>query len=89
MNERDVGVVSTGSVDNKIVAITGAASGMGKATAELFAERGATVELIDVSPDVAEVADSLGVEHAHVGDVRDSAFCTCLLYTSPSPRDRG
>ena len=72
MNEGD-------GVDNKVVAITGAASGMGKATAELFAERGATVELIDVSPDVAEVADSLGVDHAHVGDVRDSAFCTSTI----------
>ena len=82
-----------------VVAITGAASGMGKATAELFAERGATVELIDIAETVSAVASSIGANNAYVGDIADSGFCTrtidavvaehgrCLLYTSPSPRD--
>ncbi|MFC5591232.1 SDR family NAD(P)-dependent oxidoreductase [Sporosarcina soli] len=36
-------------IKNKVVAITGAASGIGLATAELFAEAGATVALIDIN----------------------------------------
>lgn len=38
-------------IKNKVVAITGAASGIGLATAELFAEAGATVALIDINED--------------------------------------
>lgn len=36
-------------IKNKVVAITGAASGIGLATAELFAEAGAQVALIDIN----------------------------------------
>ncbi|WP_248736120.1 SDR family NAD(P)-dependent oxidoreductase [Neobacillus rhizosphaerae] len=36
-------------INNKVVAITGAASGIGLATAELFAEAGANVALIDIN----------------------------------------
>ncbi len=59
----------------KVVAVTGAASGMGKASAQLFSEKGATVCLIDVSPDVASVAGSIS-GHAYKGSVADSNFCT-------------
>lgn len=36
-------------IKNKVVAITGAASGIGLATAELFAEAGASVALLDIN----------------------------------------
>lgn len=41
------------SLDGKAVAITGAGSGMGRATAELFADRGASVAVVDVDLDAA------------------------------------
>ena len=37
------------SIEGKVAIVTGAASGMGRATAELFAEQGARVALLDVS----------------------------------------
>lgn len=66
------------SFEGKVVVVTGAASGMGKASAELFAERGATLELIDVQSSVSAVADELGCR-AHVGSVADSAFCSSTI----------
>lgn len=59
----------------KVVAVTGAASGMGRACAELFSDRGATVALIDVSPKVVDVAAAIGGT-AYQGSVADSAFCS-------------
>ena len=48
------------SVEGSVAVITGAASGMGRATAEVFAEAGARVALIDLAGDaVAEVAAQL------------------------------
>jgi 3-oxoacyl-[acyl-carrier protein] reductase len=48
------------SVANSVVLVTGAASGMGRATAEVFAAEGAHVALIDISADaVRAVADDL------------------------------
>ena len=44
------------SIEGCVAVITGAGSGMGAATAKLFAEEGATVALIDLSePGVLEV----------------------------------
>lgn len=48
---------------------------MGEASARLFAERGATIAAIDISPGVTQVADSIG-GHAYVGSVADADFCT-------------
>ncbi len=64
--------------EGKVVAVTGAASGMGEASARLFAERGATVAAIDVSPNVVTVADSIG-GHAYEGSVAESDFCTTTI----------
>lgn len=44
------------SLNGKATAITGAGSGMGRATAELFAAQGASVAVVDVDEDAAEDA---------------------------------
>jgi len=46
-------------LNGKIALITGAASGIGKAIAELFAHKGASLVLVDLSDKVYEVAKSL------------------------------
>ena len=45
---------------NKVVLVTGAAGGIGKATAGLFHERGAGLALLDRNPAVIETARQLG-----------------------------
>jgi NAD(P)-dependent dehydrogenase (short-subunit alcohol dehydrogenase family) len=52
-----------GSMDAKVAVVTGGASGMGKATAQAFAEAGAKVVLADVQDEVKSVAEQLG-DHA-------------------------
>lgn len=52
------------SIDGKIAIVTGAASGMGRATAHLFADEGARVIVADVGPDrVAAVVDEIREAH--------------------------
>jgi NAD(P)-dependent dehydrogenase (short-subunit alcohol dehydrogenase family) len=59
----------------KVVIITGGASGMGAATARQFAAAGAKVTIVDRNQTLAqEVATELGAE-ALAGDVSSSAFC--------------
>jgi NAD(P)-dependent dehydrogenase (short-subunit alcohol dehydrogenase family) len=60
--------VSTGSV----VVITGAASGIGRATAEWCVERGIAVSMLDRSEDVVSVGESIGAAHTACVDVRDA-----------------
>lgn len=55
------------------VIVTGAAQGLGRGIAEVLAAHGRPVVLVDRSPAVKEVADTLGSPHtAMVGDVRDA-----------------
>ena len=55
------------SIEGKVALITGAASGMGKATARLFADEGARLALVDInSQALAEVASEI---EAAGGDV--------------------
>lgn len=49
--------------DDTVVAITGAAAGIGRTTAELFAQAGAHVALMDISPTISEIASALGSMH--------------------------
>jgi 3-oxoacyl-[acyl-carrier protein] reductase len=66
------------SLEDAAVAITGAGAGMGRATARLFAERGASVAAVDVDGDAAGetadlIADDGGTAVAVEADVSDPA----------------
>ena len=64
--------LASGSFDGQVVAITGAASGMGAASATLFAELGATVAIIDIDAEnAASVAARIDTAEPFVGDVGD------------------
>ncbi|GII95972.1 SDR family NAD(P)-dependent oxidoreductase [Sinosporangium siamense] len=56
-------------MSNHVVVVTGAGSGIGRATAELFAERGAKVVAVDVAPDGLEKLAALPGVVTYVGDV--------------------
>ena len=65
------------SVEGKSVLVTGAASGMGRATAHLFADEGASVAVTDLGADrvqtvVDEVTGAGGVARGWVLDVSDA-----------------
>jgi len=60
----------------KVVAVTGGASGMGEASARLFAEAGAAVALVDRNEEgTRRVAREIAAEAVFVGDIADSEFC--------------
>ncbi|WP_299625212.1 SDR family NAD(P)-dependent oxidoreductase [Pelagibius sp.] len=68
-----------GLLENKFAIITGAASprGLGRATAELFAEHGATVAILDLDEDQAK-AVAAELNGGHIGlacDVTDKQSC--------------
>lgn len=59
----------------KIVIVTGAASGMGAATAREFRAAGAKVIIVDRNPSLAEqVGREIDADALVIGDVSDSAF---------------
>ena len=65
-------------VDEKVAVVTGAGSGIGRATAILLAERGAKVILIDLNEDALESTGEMMkrggfIFHAFVADVSDSS----------------
>ncbi|OGT51925.1 MAG: 3-hydroxy-2-methylbutyryl-CoA dehydrogenase [Gammaproteobacteria bacterium RIFCSPHIGHO2_12_FULL_41_15] len=60
-------------LNNKTAIITGAASGLGAATARLFSQQGVTVVLIDLQADkLASTANALGAEY-YACDLTDTA----------------
>lgn len=66
------------NVTGKSVVVTGAAYGLGRAYAEIMAEQGARVTLIDLNEDqltktVAEISEQFGTVHGIVCDVTDRA----------------
>jgi len=71
----------------KVAIITGAGRGIGRATAELFAEEGCSVLVTDVDETYAQetaaaVKASHGTAHALAGDVTDPAFPERLMHTA-------
>lgn len=47
------------NITDKVAVVTGAASGVGKAMAELFSEKGAYVVLLDIKEDVKDIAANI------------------------------
>ena len=74
-----------GLLSDKTAIVTGAASarGLGRATAALFAEHGATVAILDLDPAAAEArAAELGAGHVGLAcDVTDKTACATAVET--------
>lgn len=72
-----------GMYEGKVVLITGAARGIGEATARMFAENGASVVLADLLQDVDQLANEInaggGSACAMVGSVADPDYCEALV----------
>ena len=78
--------------EDKVVIITGAGGGLGRAHALLFAKQGAKVLVNDLGGSAqgeganASAADRVVAEIREAGGIAEANHC--LLYTSPSPRDQ-
>ena len=71
------------SIAGRVALVTGAASGMGRATAHLFADEGARVGVLDLDPQrvgavVAEIESAGGVAEGFAMDVADAARVRAL-----------
>ena len=72
------------SISGKAAIVTGAGSGMGRATAHLFADEGARVAVVDVNGDgveavVREIADAGGTAAGWAVDVTDGGAIGALV----------
>ena len=68
---------------DKVVLVTGAASGMGAATAREFSAAGARVLIVDRNAELAvQVASDISTDPPLIGDVSDSVFCKQAVATA-------
>ncbi|MEN8688025.1 MAG: glucose 1-dehydrogenase [Desulfuromonadales bacterium] len=68
---------------DKVVLVTGAASGMGAATAREFSAAGARVLVVDRNAELAvQVASDIAADPPLIGDVSDSEFCGQAVATA-------
>ena len=70
--------------ENKVVAITGGGSGMGKLSCELFAQEGASVAVIDINPATAQatvdgIVSAGGTAKAYAVDITDEEAMKALF----------
>lgn len=73
-----------GVLDGKVAIVTGSARGIGRATAEILLEHGASIVVNDLDADVArQTASELGGETAvHAGDLTDPSAPAALVKTA-------
>ncbi len=64
--------------DGRVVLVSGAAQGIGRAIAEAFQAAGARVHLADIDPAVQQVGEAIGAP-AHVLDLSERSGCTALV----------
>jgi meso-butanediol dehydrogenase / (S,S)-butanediol dehydrogenase / diacetyl reductase len=68
---------------DKVALVTGAASGMGAATAREFSAAGARVLVVDRNADLAvQVSSDISADPPLVGDVSNSSFCQQAVATA-------
>ena len=69
-------------LENKVILISGAGLGMGRATAKIFSEEGASLILNDINDsDVKETLDMLQGDHrVYTGDISDSSMVFRYVY---------
>jgi len=73
-----------GVLDGKVAIVTGSARGIGRATAELLSEQGASVLINDLDGDVAQqtASEIAGETAVYAGDLTADGACDALVQTA-------